>query len=72
MTITEKIDALEYFTRGHYSSQQFHANGLVDYFKLLRKRTSDRKFLKELKNANDISNYARDVLRHKFQEHIYD
>jgi hypothetical protein len=72
MTIKDKIDELEYFTRGHYSSQQFHANGLVDYFKLLRSRKVDRKFLKELKTSNDIFNYAKDVVRHNFQEHIYE
>jgi len=72
MTNKEKIDTLEYFTRGHYSSEQYYAYGLCNYFVLLRKPEADLEFLDELEDASDLSDYARDVVRYMFAERIHD
>jgi len=72
MSNDEKINALESFSRGHYSSEQFYANGICDYFFLLRNPKTNLDFLNDLESISDLFDYAKNVIRIIHQERIYD
>ena len=65
-----KIDILESFTRGHYSTEQFYANGLVEYFRQLR---SGEETLPDLQSMDTPDIYVLSFrIRDRFQERIHD
>lgn len=57
LTLEEKIMYLESATRVHFVTYQWVDNGVLDYFKMLR-RGENTKFLKDLHTVKELYEYS--------------
>jgi hypothetical protein len=55
--LDDKINALEYFTKIHFSTYQLVEGGLLEYFSMLR-RNENIDFLNKLNTYDDLMEYS--------------
>ena len=66
ISIDDKINALEYFTKRHYATYQLVECGLLEYFAMLRQK-ENIEFLDDLNTYDDLAAYTF-IIRDNHQE----
>tara|TARA_B100000809_G_C15065042_1_gene503868 strand:- start:749 stop:970 length:222 start_codon:yes stop_codon:yes gene_type:complete len=68
ITVEDKINAIEEFTRMHYAPYQWVECGLLEYFDMLR-RGENIEFLNDLHTYDDLMEYSY-IVRDTHQKHV--
>ena len=68
LTLEEKINAIESFSRIQYATYQWVEHGLLEYFAMLR-RDENIEFLNDLYTYDDLMEYSY-IVRDTHQKHV--